>query len=280
MIGVETDVSGDWDSRIDWPALARSAVHAAVAHSRHPGLCDSEVSVKFTSDDEVRALNAAWRGKDKATNVLSFPMADEAELASAQLLGDIVLAHGICAGEAAAKAYRDRNPCRASGGARHASSARLRPRNERRGRRGDGGDRAAGARVASASPIPISERGAILNLMEDDSRSGREDGRSFWSGLRALLFGDDSEATLRDEIEEAIESREGEVPRRRRPERRRAADAPQHPPFRREECRRRRRAARRHHRRARARSASRRWSLAFARPSTAACRSTRAASIR
>lgn len=101
MIGVETDVAGEWDSRTDWPALARSAVHAAVAHSRHPGLCDSEVSVKFTSDEEVRALNAAWRGKDKATNVLSFPMAAEADLASAQLLGDIVLAHGICAAEAA-----------------------------------------------------------------------------------------------------------------------------------------------------------------------------------
>jgi probable rRNA maturation factor len=103
VIGVETDVSGAWDSRIDWPALARSAVHAAVAQSRHPGLCDSEVSVKFTSDEEVRALNAAWRGKDKATNVLSFPMAAEAELASAQLLGDVVLAHGICAAEAAAR---------------------------------------------------------------------------------------------------------------------------------------------------------------------------------
>ena len=100
MIGVETDVSGEWDSRTDWTALARSAVHSAVAHSRHPGLSDSEVSVKFTSDDEVRALNAAWRGKDKPTNVLSFPMADAGELASAQLLGDIVLAHGVCAAEA------------------------------------------------------------------------------------------------------------------------------------------------------------------------------------
>ena len=101
MIGVETDVSAEWDNRIDWAALARSAVHAAVAHSRHAGLSDSEVSVKFTSDAEVRALNSAWRGKDKATNVLSFPMAAEAELASAQLLGDVVLAHGICAAEAA-----------------------------------------------------------------------------------------------------------------------------------------------------------------------------------
>jgi probable rRNA maturation factor len=103
MIGVETDVSSEWGRSIDWPGLARSAVHAAVAHSRHPGLADSEVSVKFTSDAEVRALNAAWRGQDKATNVLSFPMAEESELASAQLLGDIVLAHDICAAEAADK---------------------------------------------------------------------------------------------------------------------------------------------------------------------------------
>ena len=103
MIGVETDVSGEWDSRIDWPALARSAVHAAVAHSRHSGLSDSEVSVKFTSDAEVRGLNAQWRGKDKPTNVLSFPMAEESGLADAQLLGDIVLAHDVCAAEAADK---------------------------------------------------------------------------------------------------------------------------------------------------------------------------------
>jgi probable rRNA maturation factor len=103
MIGVETDVSGEWDSRTDWAALARSAVHAAVAHSRHSGLTDSEVSIKFTSDDEIRALNAAWRGKDNPTNVLSFPMADEGELASAQLLGDVVLAHGVGASEAAGR---------------------------------------------------------------------------------------------------------------------------------------------------------------------------------
>ena len=101
MIGVETDVSEEWDSRLNWPALARSAVHAALAHSRHAGLSDSEVSVKFPTDDEVRALNATWRGRDKATNVLSVPMAEESELASAQLLGDIVLAHGVCAAEAA-----------------------------------------------------------------------------------------------------------------------------------------------------------------------------------
>jgi CBS domain containing-hemolysin-like protein len=35
---------------------------------------------------------------------------------------------------------------------------------------------------------------------------------SFWKGLRTFLFGEDSEATLRDQIEEAIESHEGEPP--------------------------------------------------------------------
>jgi probable rRNA maturation factor len=114
MILVEADVSDDWDSSTDWAELANGAVRAAVAESGVPGLLESglaaEISVRFTGDDEVRALNAAWRGKDKATNVLSFPMAEPRQLASLArtdtgeaLLGDIVLAHGICAAEAAAK---------------------------------------------------------------------------------------------------------------------------------------------------------------------------------
>jgi probable rRNA maturation factor len=98
---VESDVSDDWDIKSDWAALAERAVRAAVAHSDFPALAETEVSVKFTSDAEVRALNAAWRGKDKATNVLSFPMTDDPE--NAPMLGDIVLASGVCAREAAEK---------------------------------------------------------------------------------------------------------------------------------------------------------------------------------
>jgi CBS domain containing-hemolysin-like protein len=50
--------------------------------------------------------------------------------------------------------------------------------------------------------------------MADDQNSGSlESSRSFWSGLRAFLFGNDGEPTLRDEIEEAIENYEGEVPK-------------------------------------------------------------------
>ena len=114
MIRVESDASGDWDSRNRWPDLAAEAVPAAVAASRHAALMDSglcvEISVKFTDDNEVRSLNAAYRGKDKPTNVLSFPMF-EAELLESLvmadggevLLGDIVLAAGVCADEAEEK---------------------------------------------------------------------------------------------------------------------------------------------------------------------------------
>ncbi|HEV2746892.1 MAG TPA: rRNA maturation RNase YbeY [Allosphingosinicella sp.] len=115
MILVEADASAEWDSRTDWSELARRAVGAAIATSRFRGLDNSqlavEVSVKFTSNDEVKALNAAYRGKERPTNVLSFPMV-EAELleplmaadAGEVLLGDVVLAHGVCAAEAADRA--------------------------------------------------------------------------------------------------------------------------------------------------------------------------------
>lgn len=105
MMLVEAEISDEWDSRIDWAAVADRAVRAAVSHSDMPGLATGhgEISLKFTSDEEVQALNRTWRGKDKATNVLSFPMAEGPDLADAHLLGDVVLAWGVCAGEAAAR---------------------------------------------------------------------------------------------------------------------------------------------------------------------------------
>jgi len=112
MILAESDVSEDWDSSGDWPALAQRCAAAALAQTRHAPLAQGrvavEVSFKFTSDEEVQALNRGYRGKDKPTNVLSFPMADPDLLAAAAegddleiLLGDIVLAGQTCAREAA-----------------------------------------------------------------------------------------------------------------------------------------------------------------------------------
>ena len=114
MITVESDAGEDWDSRIGWAELAETAARAAVDASDFAALIGAglevEISVKFASDAEVRTLNAQYRGKDYPTNVLSFPMIEPDLLHSiaaadggAVLLGDIVLAEGVCAREAAEK---------------------------------------------------------------------------------------------------------------------------------------------------------------------------------
>ncbi|WP_156678460.1 hemolysin family protein [Sphingomonas profundi] len=45
-----------------------------------------------------------------------------------------------------------------------------------------------------------------------DDHSSEDSGGRLWRGLRGLLFGEESEPTLRDQIEEAIEEHEGEAP--------------------------------------------------------------------
>lgn len=55
--------------------------------------CDSELSIVFSDDDGVRSLNRAWRERDKATNVLSFPAyCIRPGQKPGPMLGDIILA--------------------------------------------------------------------------------------------------------------------------------------------------------------------------------------------
>lgn len=113
MLDIAIDADGEWDSS-NWPVLLRQAAEAAVAESAFPKLAATpravELSVRLTSDAEVQALNATWRGKDKPTNVLSFPQLEPQQLdgfapsGPEMMLGDIVLAHGVCASEAQVKA--------------------------------------------------------------------------------------------------------------------------------------------------------------------------------
>jgi len=113
MLEIALDSDEEWDSSSVWLPLVRKAAQAAIAESGYPDLADTdrpvEISITLTGNDEVQALNAKWRGKDKPTNVLSFPMADDRDLSRANLvqgellLGDIVLARGVCESEAAEK---------------------------------------------------------------------------------------------------------------------------------------------------------------------------------
>jgi probable rRNA maturation factor len=116
MLEIALEADGEWDSSLSWEQLARKAAEAAIAESAYPELADRdrpvEISVTLTGDEQVRELNSHWRGKDKPTNVLSFPMADELDLTRASvaerelLLGDIILAHGVCEAEATEKGVR------------------------------------------------------------------------------------------------------------------------------------------------------------------------------
>lgn len=49
-----------------------------------------EVSISFVENDEIKELNRDYRGVDKETDVLSFPMEDEFGLEDS-LLGDIII---------------------------------------------------------------------------------------------------------------------------------------------------------------------------------------------
>ncbi|MCP5383541.1 MAG: rRNA maturation RNase YbeY [Altererythrobacter sp.] len=104
---LDIDVEG-WPEG-EWEELATRAVDATIAVA--PELANRRLvaSLLFTVDEEIHALNREWRGKDKPTNVLSFPMLARKELLALapdgppEMLGDLALAHETCAREAAEK---------------------------------------------------------------------------------------------------------------------------------------------------------------------------------
>ena len=111
MLETALSVESPWPAG-DWEALAHRAATAAMERTPHGEMLGYpvtvEISIRLTTDAEVQTLNNQYRHKDKPTNVLSFPMvqadlldtidqnSDDGEV----LLGDIVLAYGVCAAEA------------------------------------------------------------------------------------------------------------------------------------------------------------------------------------
>ena len=98
MIDIEVEDPAWTAALADAEAWVRIAAEAALRSSL---LATGEVlgglTILLTDDESVRELNGQFRGKDTATNVLSFPAPPNPE----DHLGDIALAFGVCAREAA-----------------------------------------------------------------------------------------------------------------------------------------------------------------------------------
>ncbi|CAN7176963.1 rRNA maturation RNase YbeY [Mesorhizobium amorphae] len=101
-VPVDIDISiesGDWPDEAALTRLLDRAVSAAFAETGAAGR--SELSIVFSDDAHIRTLNAGWRGKDKPTNVLSFPAFPFPKGGPLPpMLGDIVLAAETVAKEA------------------------------------------------------------------------------------------------------------------------------------------------------------------------------------
>ena len=98
----------DWSGAL--PAARNTCERAALAALAGAGIDRAnqlEISILLTDDRAMRALNHAYRGQDRATNVLAFPAADAMSLdvgdtarPAPTLLGDVVVAFETVASEA------------------------------------------------------------------------------------------------------------------------------------------------------------------------------------
>lgn len=91
--GLRVTVTSRPGKRVRAPGLGAWLASAAPRSAR------GEVCVAFVSDAAIRTLNARYRGKDAATDVLSFPSGD------AGSLGDIAIAVGVATRQAAAAGH-------------------------------------------------------------------------------------------------------------------------------------------------------------------------------
>ncbi len=87
---------GDWPEMPEMDVLEAAIHRCAAALAEHPACArarGAEAGIALASDAFIRRLNAAYRGKDAPTNVLSFPFqAPPGTAGEDRYLGDLVLA--------------------------------------------------------------------------------------------------------------------------------------------------------------------------------------------
>jgi probable rRNA maturation factor len=85
-------------ARFGRSAFTKRGLEAFLSDAVQATKLEGSVSVLLTDDEEIRRLNREFRGKDKPTDVLSFPAGDRAE--HARMAGDLAISVETAAREA------------------------------------------------------------------------------------------------------------------------------------------------------------------------------------
>lgn len=82
-------------------AINRTTLRALCAHVLDEHEVEADVSLCYVDNAAIRELNARYLGRDEATDVLAFPLDDEATADEPRLLGEIVVSVEKAIAEAA-----------------------------------------------------------------------------------------------------------------------------------------------------------------------------------
>jgi probable rRNA maturation factor len=94
MSGVTLDIQIEdtsWAALKNIEALCQKAIDQACLEAKPKPMKGAELSILFTNDAAIQALNKQWRNIDKPTNILSFPAVPPNRIAKSPLLGDLAL---------------------------------------------------------------------------------------------------------------------------------------------------------------------------------------------
>ena len=72
MVTIEYECETDFDLGLDCPALAKMVAEKVLDMEKCPW--DAQVNLVLTDNEEIKRVNTEFRGIERATDVLSFPM--------------------------------------------------------------------------------------------------------------------------------------------------------------------------------------------------------------
>ena len=90
-IYIENEYDKEMKERLDYEKLIEEVVNEAVDYVKCPYEC--EVNVTIVTNERIHEINNEFRGIDKETDVLSFPMIDYDLDTGELILGDIVISY-------------------------------------------------------------------------------------------------------------------------------------------------------------------------------------------